>query len=465
MRQLSQLAARQRLSADPPTPGARLERYSRLENDVVKAGDDIKSLARFIATQRTAFRKLLKKYKKWTGSTELEDRFRLEIFDNPKSFTKFDLRSLLDHYSITQQNIRALYDSHVQRTTTGITRAVANGSMVSSAVNSLRDALTDGSKVQFDTAIATLPLGDGGKFASYFVHPESVVELQMFLLEHARYYTPRSQPNSNTSPVSPSTPVSMCGGSDPEHSDHHMIVADSLNRIASEMLALPVKEREHLCGSCSSIAKLSIRWNDDEDALACLRAQLGTTKTAFLKKKHVRAILDKEVDFNSKTNTTDAANHNNNMINEIRRHLVNHESVCQLFDFSSCRSRFIGVQNDPDSLSLATLDTNIKIRREDADKKANSKISFPLGVLLVREEGTRSPGLISALDSSYLVRIMPCVIFASGLTSLVPYRWNECTDFLWNIMPSGRLTNPPASLRLFGCPSSPVTYENCPHQP
>ncbi|KAI7114926.1 hypothetical protein KC337_g17373, partial [Hortaea werneckii] len=78
-------------AADRRIPIGRLERYGRLENDVLKAGEEIKSLARFTSTQRTAFRKLLKKYKKWTGSNNLEERFRQEVLDDPKSFTKLDL--------------------------------------------------------------------------------------------------------------------------------------------------------------------------------------------------------------------------------------------------------------------------------------------------------------------------------------------------------------------------------------
>ena len=70
--QLKQFACRTPSVADRRIPVARLERFGKLENDVLKAGDEVRSLARFTSTQRTAFRKLLKKYKKWTGSAELE---------------------------------------------------------------------------------------------------------------------------------------------------------------------------------------------------------------------------------------------------------------------------------------------------------------------------------------------------------------------------------------------------------
>ncbi|EMC97196.1 hypothetical protein BAUCODRAFT_68129 [Baudoinia panamericana UAMH 10762] len=90
-RQFRQLSARSTPAVDGRIPVSRLERYGRLENDVLKAGDEIKYLARFSSAQRDGFRKLLKKYKKWTGSTQLEDRFREEVLNDPKSFTKLDL--------------------------------------------------------------------------------------------------------------------------------------------------------------------------------------------------------------------------------------------------------------------------------------------------------------------------------------------------------------------------------------
>ena len=114
-KRLKQLASRRIESADGRIAVGRLERYGKLENDVIRIGEEIKSLARFIATQRTAFRKLLKKYKKWTGSTVLEGRFRDEVLEDPKSFTKLDLGFMLDDYSATRQSIRTLYDNYMAR--------------------------------------------------------------------------------------------------------------------------------------------------------------------------------------------------------------------------------------------------------------------------------------------------------------------------------------------------------------
>ncbi|KFY41657.1 hypothetical protein V494_02855, partial [Pseudogymnoascus sp. VKM F-4513 (FW-928)] len=46
----------------------RRERLARLETRVLRCTDDIRNLDRFIQAQRIGFQKILKKYRKWTGS-------------------------------------------------------------------------------------------------------------------------------------------------------------------------------------------------------------------------------------------------------------------------------------------------------------------------------------------------------------------------------------------------------------
>ncbi|KAJ6436152.1 ATP-dependent DNA helicase pfh1 [Purpureocillium lavendulum] len=49
--------------------------------------DDIQALSRFANAQIVAFRKILKKYRKWTGSTTLTSRFNDIVLGSPKSFS------------------------------------------------------------------------------------------------------------------------------------------------------------------------------------------------------------------------------------------------------------------------------------------------------------------------------------------------------------------------------------------
>lgn len=371
-----------------------------MENDVIKAGDEIKSLARFVATQRTAFRKLLKKYKKWTGSSELEDRFRDEVLDSLKSFTKIDLGPLLDEYSTTRQKIRALYESQVQQSTDDKLKEASMPTASSSAIRQLQEVVDSGSKVYFDTNIATIPLGESGTFASYFVHPENIVELQVLLLQYARFYLARSRSNSIASPITTEQRKGSFAPTQPECADYHMLVADNLDRFVKEQGSLTVDDREQKPGMFPQRAKASVRWNNDEDALACLRSKSGKTKSAFLRRKHVHDFFDGEADFMAKQDAAlaDAAD----SIEEVRRELLK-DDTRPLFQFSSCRTRLVGDNADNDGMVLATLDTGITISQASVGGREGQASSFPFSLLLVRQEGTPKSELLAALDRSHLV--------------------------------------------------------------
>lgn len=378
-----------------------------MENDVIKAGDEIKSLARFTATQRTAFRKLLKKYKKWTGSSELEDRFRDEVLDDFKSFTKLDLGPLLDEYSTTRQRIRALYETQVQQSA-GSKKSDTNGASASSlAIQQLQEVVDSGSKVYFDTNIATVPLGKSGTFASYFVHPENIVELQILLLQYARFYLARSRSNSIASPITTEPRSETFAQSRPECADYHMLVADNLDRFVKEQSALTVDDREHKPGMFPQRAKATVRWNNDEDALATLRSRSGKTKSAFLRRKHIHDFFDKSADFMAKQDA--ALGETADSIEEVRRELLK-DDTRPLFRFSSCRTRLVGDNADADGMVLATLDTGITIAQAGTEGQEERPSSFPLSLLLVRQEGTPKSELLSALDNSHLVSITRALI-------------------------------------------------------
>lgn len=397
-KQLRSLAARRTLTADTRIPVSRLERYGRLENEVIRAGDEIKSLARFTATQRTAFRKLIKKYKKWTGSAELEDRFRDEVLDDPKGFTKLDLGPLLDDYSATRQSIRDLYESQMRQSTEVASPGYELPEASTSAIKQLRDVVDSGSKVSFDTSIATVPQGDVGQFASYFVHTENVVELQMLMLQYARYYHSRSRQNSVATPVTPQSHTPVNGRT--AFADYHMLVADNLHRFAQEQSALTIDDREHAKGNYPQRAKASVRWNNDEDALACLRSRTGKTKSAYIKKKHVGDFFDPDAEFTQKSGITLADS--TERVEELRKDLLE-DDIKPLFHFSSCRSRLVGLDDSADGLVLATLDTDISIQKAGVEASKTSEASFPFALLLVRQEGLPKSELLAALDNSHLV--------------------------------------------------------------
>ena len=388
-KRLQQLAKRN-TPADQRIPIGRLERYGKLENDVLKAGEEIKSLSRFISTQRTAFRKLLKKYKKWTGSTQLEERVRMEVLDDLKSFTKYDLRPLLDDYSGTLNDIRSLYETRLQQAMPDKPDPQTNAATAkSSTIAKLDASLATGSRTNFDTALAASPLGSSGTFASYFVHPDNIVELQVLLLQHLRYFM-RSSSSSTGRPITPAQRPN-------EEPDCFLLAADSPERFIQEQSAVTVDQREHLSGSMPQKTKLCARWNTVDDALVAARTGSPNMSTYGLKPKHVDDFFDKSRPFLPRRESMKGTA---TELSDVRDVLISDEDVRLLYSIQSTRSRFVGLSNSSSSTILASLDTNITFA---AANVSEDRSSFPFAVLQVRQEGTNEQSLLNTLNSSHLV--------------------------------------------------------------
>ncbi|EXK76087.1 hypothetical protein FOQG_19153 [Fusarium oxysporum f. sp. raphani 54005] len=73
-------------------------RFTRYERELVRCGSDIQALERFIKAQTIAFRKITKKFKKWTGSITLGARLYQNVLSDPKSFTRCNFSSLQHRY-------------------------------------------------------------------------------------------------------------------------------------------------------------------------------------------------------------------------------------------------------------------------------------------------------------------------------------------------------------------------------
>lgn len=365
---------------------------------MLKAGDEIRSLARFTGTQRTAFRKLLKKYKKWTGSADLETRFRDEILDDPKSFTKLDLGPLLDDYSETLLNVRTLYETRWQ--SNGARKGGIKPSVpaAQSAIEKLQAALVDRSRVDFDTAIATVPLGEDGEIANYFVHVENIVELQILMLQHMQYYTSRSRNNSAATPVSPTTPTKNFATQAAQHADYFMLVSDNRERFAQDQSRVTVSKREHVPGLAPQMAKAFVRWNDVEEAMLSVRSGPGKIKSVSLKRKHIDTFFDRDAPAPKKVEVSDS-----DTLVPVRNEILKDRTVQPLYKLSSCRCRWTGISDNDKALTLATLDSSISMEGLDTADDNTEPIVFPFAVLQVRKEGPLACELLTTLDESHLV--------------------------------------------------------------
>ncbi|OQO02533.1 hypothetical protein B0A48_12060 [Cryoendolithus antarcticus] len=397
------------LAADRRVPVTRLERYGRLENDVLKAGEDIKSLARFTGTQRTAFRKLMKKYKKWTGSVTLEERFREQVLDDPKSFTKFDLVPLLDVYSGTLHDVRTLYETKVQQPMSG--HQESNGQTPQAehaSLAALHQRMNDISRTDFDTAFATIPLSETGTFSSYFVHPDNVVELQVLLLQHARYLDPRSRANSVSAASGTSQPVLSRAESNSSLSQSQIgmfnaLVADNAERFVKEQGALTVDEREHSVGSTPQRARICARWSTgDEEAVIATRSGESSLSSTRLKPKHFATLFDTNLPLPTRRASLQAKMSD---LGQIREQLTN-GAARPLYQMTTARSRYVGLGNTAENVLLATVDTDVTFQSPDLEgkqKDAQHLSHFPFAVLQVRQEGALPSDLAKTLDHSHLV--------------------------------------------------------------
>ena len=366
---------------------------------MLKAGDEIRSLARFNSAQRTAFRKLLKKYKKWTGSSNLEMSLRKEILDDPKSFTTLDLGPLLDDYSGTLQNVRTLYESRLQQASSCTSPSNGTSTVGSSVLERLQSGLKTGSRLDFDTAFATVPLSEAGALANYFVHPDNIVELQVLLLHYLEFFISRSGSNSVATPGSASSSTGLFAN--PQDADYFMLAADNLERYAQEQSAVTVNEREHVAGISPQRTRAMARWTVDEDAVLAVRSGLANCKTASMKKKNLSTFFDRTAPPPRKNDVSFADG--NSALATVREDLLEDPAIEPIFQTSSCRSRFVGVNNGSKSFLLATLDSSISMERAGSDSDSGGRSNFPFAVLKVRQEGVGSAELLQILDNSHLV--------------------------------------------------------------
>ncbi|KAK0615029.1 SPX domain-containing protein [Bombardia bombarda] len=89
----------------------RQRRSVKYEQDLQQCNDDIRCLQRFVGAQIVAFRKILKKYRKWTGSSTLGARFRENVLSDPKSFTRRGFSNLQALHDDLRETLRAALPS------------------------------------------------------------------------------------------------------------------------------------------------------------------------------------------------------------------------------------------------------------------------------------------------------------------------------------------------------------------
>ncbi|KAF2399129.1 hypothetical protein EJ06DRAFT_531452 [Trichodelitschia bisporula] len=435
----------QRASNDAPLPSL-IVHYGRVEQEAIKAGEEIRNLSRFIGAQRLAITKLLKKYKKWTGSSSLDARFKTDVLSRPDSFVCVNLDSELDHWSDILHIIRtARAELTGSKNQTPLSQSPRNSPALRPTVPLARrerseivagqmvDAIESSRDVDFDVSFANVPVGEDGGKAVYWIHPEQLIELQVLLLQHLRLYMPSRNAGTATpgsfgsipsSPITVRRPSTSRLDNFPEReSDTGFIVIDDVEEFAKRQSGTPISDEEYASAQSFTRPALCARWTTEDEAIVSLRERITGTATveqrpARVRRKHLGALLDVKRDFvpwrtSGSTPPTDGRPRTFHTLapDDVRNYLDEHSEMQPLVGVLSRRARFVGLGNKRSCSTWCVLDMDIsmkKIVREELAGKdwvknvARDATLFPYAVLEVRYEGDGAGKLVSILDRSHL---------------------------------------------------------------
>lgn len=482
-------------------PVRRLERFSKAEEAILKyvtsshtdgcadivprVGEDIQALSRFVGVQRLAFQKLLKKYKKWTSSSDLGKRFRREVLEQLTSFTRKDFEPLLAQWAEVLAAVRAPFkagtnwQSRSAEKMEGLVKVdesedkiiprsmpsqgpnpygpLQNRQDSTSSAKEIHSTCENGSNLDFDTALAVLPLGRAAGKAVYWIHPDNLIQIHVILLQHTRLH--RTTNNTAPSPPNNSSPRSSRSGSMNSYwsspacradEETYVIICDDLQHFAKRQSSATISDSENLPGSASEKAAASIRYCSTGEAVVVVSTSSELTdesirkrhrfERARLKKKAVRQLFSTDPSLSFKRRQSCQSVTSNGVAgNElddvqdpemIRAWFSGHRKVQPLVQLYMRRTRFVGLRNSEAGGLWATIDKDVSLKRCSKEKLTSGDDlftfvgegktgfeNFPYAVMEIRCEGELATDLIASLDESHLVRKCQAPCPASALTA------------------------------------------------
>ncbi|KIV88749.1 hypothetical protein PV10_08400 [Exophiala mesophila] len=371
-------------------PILQARKYQRLVKDSEEIADEVQNLARFAAVQKTAFRKILKKYRKWTGSTSLQTRLDVEVFSSDKLRTDYsdyllrlsDLNLTL-HQTLASPMLTGKPGNPIQQANKISTSA--NGSAISQI-----DASVLQSPLTFDATLLTVPYGQVAGSAYYWIHPDNYDEARTLLLRHMRDIALTRTPSRTGSEASLSSQPRKSSLS-PDLSLLHAVFFDNSQRyIKDTSTTRPTR------------IALSAYYSQDSEAavtLAGLSPTSSGTTVLSIKTKDLAKALQRS----SSPSVVSSE------VSAVQKYLSQHRDVKSLAEFSSRRTRYSGMTNSADVATWATLDTNITTYVADTlcigqpGYHPHAGEAFPYAVLHIRWEFARVPSVVRAFDESHLV--------------------------------------------------------------
>lgn len=284
------------------------------------------------------------------------------------------------------------------------------------AIEELRSVAQSNSHTSFDAFFASLPLGDHGKNAVYWVHPENVVQLQILLLQHSRSHavyrhTPPATPYGTLSRQNSHSGTSPTRrGLSAVDPDTGLLIIDDLERFVKQQNSTTLEARENAVGARLQNAILAARWTQEDEAIVTVQLDGGkVVKNTSVKRKHLAAAINPVSTIPArKASISDDAVQS---VEELRSWCANNKQNQPLVTMTSSRQRFHDIAADSSGFLMATLDKNISMKPStmsdfsflDCHPKSTGVIAFPHAVLRIRQEGSHTSNLLHVLDSSHLV--------------------------------------------------------------
>lgn len=320
----------------------------------------------------------------------------------------------------------------------------------SSAV--LQAACEDGSTLEIDAALATVPFGHKSAKVAYWIHPDNIVQIHVLLLQYTRL---QKANGTIASPECPSSPRGSIGDHPAKCSSRTdeevgVIICDDLERFAQRQSSETVSDAETRAGLASEKAAASIKYSPNGDAIIVVSAatkengkSVGSGRKLPIWKARVKRKAIQRL-FSPSRDDRCAIADNATDYERISEWLTRHKEVQPLVQLQFRRTRFVGLQKSATTGLWATLDKDISMRSCSAELLAGDKgfervsggekdsESFPHAVLEIRSEGLVDTDLISALDASYLVRLLN---LNYSLSLKISCRQKGYGAFLWRNTP------------------------------
>lgn len=457
-----------------------------------RTGQEINSLSRFVNAQKLAFRKLLKKYKKWTHSDDLVTQFTREICIQPDTYWTLEIETLFDEYTAVLHVIRAAFKNNDRSASPAAvlrsSKEAASGHYagLSDAASEMRRAIERGDQVVFDTVFANAPFHATSGSRSYWVHPDSLVEIQVLLLHHMKLLGPSNAaktPPLSSGAVSPvttlrrqSSDVKTAGLQAGRDDDVGTILLDHPDRFTAEP-----SDNKPSPYAIESRLEGDARWLSTGDAIVTVSDAANSEddhkcRTARVKRKYLQDFFDLESPFKPRSpsvasvsepldNLPESRDSDIATIEDVRKWLARNENARPIGGICARRSRFQGLSNSPSKEFWAVLDRDIVIKKSlladaaenDWAAAARREASdFPYVVLQLRFEGPAVHPLITALDASHLV----CAFENTPLSCSALIEWNRLNVLMaspWRSMPSGNAASQMTTTPLHGYAASSKT--------